>query len=83
MKMKKLPPTSRHSEDETMEVWLYEKLKDNQLTQKKLAEKIGISQCTLSKKFLGKLPFLYSEVVAICEILKIDNPLPYFPRMRK
>lgn len=66
-----------------MEPWLYEKLKANQLTQKKLAEQIGISKYTLNKKFGGKLPFLYSEVAQICEILKIDNPIPYFPKTRK
>ncbi len=63
-----------------MEPWLYEKLKANNLTQKKLAEQIGISQYTLSRKFLGKNPFLYDEVAQICEILKIDNPIPYFPK---
>ena len=66
-----------------MEPWLYEKLKANQLTQKKLAEQIGIDKGTLNKKFGGKLPFLYSEVIQICEILKIDNPIPYFPKTRK
>jgi|GEM_PF-2751554 len=66
-----------------MEPWLYEKLHSQKLTQAKLAEMIGIDKGTLNKKFGGKLPFLYSEVVRICEILRIDNPIPYFPKTRK
>lgn len=66
-----------------METWLYDRLKENGLTQSKLAEIVGINKGTLNKKFSGKLPFYYSEVAAICEILKIDNPLPFFPKKRK
>ena len=66
-----------------METWLYEKLKSKGLSQAKVAEKIGIDRGTLNKKFCGKLPFLYKEVVDICEVLDIDNPLPYFPTKRK
>ena len=66
-----------------METWLYSKLKEKGTTQKELARMVGILPSTLSKKFHGELPFLYSEVVRICEILEIDNPLPYFPQKRK
>lgn len=66
-----------------MENWLYEKLKEKKLTQKQLAEMIGIVPTTLSKKFHGELPFIYDEVVRMCEILEISNPLPYFPKKRK
>ena len=61
----------------------YKEMTKELLTAAKLAEQIGISQYTLSRKFLGKNPFLYDEVVQICEMLKIDNPIPYFPKTRK
>ena len=66
-----------------METWLYDRLKKKGLSQAKLAEMIGINKTTLNKKFCGKLPFLYREVADICEILEIENPLPYFPKKRK
>lgn len=66
-----------------MEVWLYDKLKKKGLSQATLAEKIGIDKVTLNRKFQGKSPFMYTEVADICEILDIDNPLPFFPKKRK
>lgn len=66
-----------------METWLYNSLQKKKLSQAKLAEMIGIDKSTLNKKFCGKLPFLYREVADICEILEIENPLPYFPKKRK
>lgn len=61
-----------------MEVWVYAKLRERNLTQKQLAAMLGISSGTLCKKFGGKLPFLYDEVIRICDIFGIDNPRDYF-----
>ena len=47
------------------------------ISQAKLAGKIGISPRALCQKFGGKRPFLYREVVKICNILDIQNPLDF------
>lgn len=60
-----------------MQPWLYEKLQKKGLTQAKLARRIDKDPSLLCKKFNGKQPFLYSEVVQICRELEIDNPLAY------
>lgn len=61
-----------------MEVWLYAKLKEKKISQKHLAEQIGISEKGLSNKFNGRAPFLYEEVIKICDVLGIENPREYF-----
>ena len=66
-----------------MNKWLSPYLKANQMSQKQLAAKLGIDERTLSKKCNGKLQFQYSEVVSICEILHIKNPLDVFPNNNK
>jgi len=71
---------SRRLNDMGIDVLYHHTVGDN---PRRLAEMIGIDKGTLNKKFGGKLPFLYSEVVRICEILRIDNPIPYFPKTRK
>lgn len=61
------------------------------LTQAKLAKLMGINEQSLSRKMLGKRDFRLSEVLQICEILRIDNPkeifftsrIPYAQRIRK
>ena len=60
-----------------MQEWVKEKLKEKGLSQAELARRIGMDNSYLTKKFQGKHPFLYSEVVAICRELGIDNPLDY------
>lgn len=60
-----------------MQPWLYEKLQQKGLTQAELARRIGKDNSLLCKKFQGKHPFLYSEVVMICRELGIENPLAY------
>ena len=60
-----------------MQVWLYEKLQQKGLTQAELARRIDVHPRSLCKKFQGKQPFLYREVVAICRELEIDNPLRF------
>lgn len=43
------------------------------LTQEKLAEKIGISQNTMSSRICGHSSFRTDEVKKICRILEIDS----------
>lgn len=61
-----------------MEVQLYAKLKEKKIPQKQLAEQIGISEHAMCNKMQGRVPFLYREVVKICKILDIENPLMVF-----
>ncbi len=60
-----------------MEVWLFERLRAKKMSQAQLARRIGIAPRTLCNKFGGKVPFTYNEVVVICDILEISNPLDY------
>ena len=50
------------------------KIASNGLTQQTLAEKLDISVNSISAKLRGKKPFKLSEVVRLCEILKIEDP---------
>lgn len=47
-------------------------------TQKSLAKEVGISGNSMSRKLLGKRDFRLSEVIAICDVLEIDNPKSIF-----
>ena len=60
-----------------MQLWLYEKLQKKGISQAELARRIGKDSSELCKKFRGKIPFLYSEVVMICRELDIDTPWAY------
>ncbi|MBQ8388792.1 MAG: helix-turn-helix transcriptional regulator [Clostridia bacterium] len=60
-----------------MQVWLFTLLKSKGISQAELARKIGIQPRSLCNKFQGKQPFLYREVVRICRILEIGNPLNF------
>lgn len=48
------------------------------LTQARLAQQIGISANTLSKKINGKSDFVIWEVVAITNALELKNPQEIF-----
>lgn len=48
------------------------------ITQKELAEKIGINMSTLSAKINGKRQFTVEEVFKIFEVLEVDNYEGYF-----
>ncbi|MEG0430274.1 MAG: helix-turn-helix transcriptional regulator [Anaerovoracaceae bacterium] len=48
------------------------------LTQQELANKIGISNNSLSRKMLGKRQFALGEVIRICDVLEIENPKEIF-----
>lgn len=50
------------------------KMVENNLTQGQLAEKIGMSQNSLSRKFLKKREFTVLEATKICKVLGIENP---------
>lgn len=47
-------------------------------TQEKLAEAVGISTNSMSRKLLGERQFRLGEVVRICEVLEIDDPRDIF-----
>lgn len=48
------------------------------MTQRELAEKIGMSPNSLSRKLQRKRVFTLPEVCAICDVLHITDPVPYF-----
>lgn len=48
-------------------------MKEKQITQSSLAEKIGNTTTTLSLKLNNKAKFKQSEIVQICDILGIDS----------
>ena len=48
------------------------------LTQGRAATLIGMSGNSLSRKLTGKRDFTLSEIVSLCTILKITDPIPYF-----
>lgn len=56
----------------------YNKLKgmmrEKNYSQKRLAEKLGISEQSLNSKLNGKTQFLILEVIIIINILRIENP---------
>ena len=54
------------------------KITENGLSQNSVAKKMGISSNSLSRKLLGKREFTLSEVVALCEVLNIENPQEIF-----
>ena len=50
------------------------------LTQAEVAEKIGISANSLSRKLNGRQDFKLSEVRSLCNVLGIDNQTEIFLR---
>lgn len=56
------------------------KMLEKDVTQTVLADKIGISPQSLSRKMLGKREFKVSEIIKICDYLNIDNPIEIFLR---
>lgn len=45
------------------------------ITQKMLTEHLGIHHQTVNDKMCGIRSFTFDEVVKICEILSIENPI--------
>ena len=58
---------------------LYEK----GVTQRKLAEQLGILEQTLGYKLRGKREFTLSEIWKICMVLEISNPFDVFVYQEK
>lgn len=53
-------------------------LYDRKITQKQIAEHIGVTQHTFSDKMRGITEFTFTEVYMICELLGIENPMDVF-----
>lgn len=58
---------------------LYEK----GVTQRKLAEKLGMTEKTFGYKLKGKREFTLSEIWKICTVLEISNPFDVFVYQEK
>lgn len=56
------------------------KIKENGLTQEKVAKIIGISPNSLSRKLSGKKDFRLGEVILLCRALRIENVEEIFLR---
>jgi transcriptional regulator with XRE-family HTH domain len=54
------------------------KFVENGLTQKRIADKLGISYQSLSDKVNNKVEFKASEIETLCKILNIQVKEPYF-----
>lgn len=55
-----------------MQALLYQLRKEADMTQKDLAEKLGISEVSYRKKELGKSDFKSSEMFIIADIFKMN-----------
>ena len=42
------------------------------MTQKQVAEKLGLTPLTYRKKEQGKVEFKFSELLVLCELFKVD-----------
>lgn len=58
---------------------MYDKLKGRikaaGLTQRAVAEKLGICEHALSRKLTGKRAFKLNEILALAEVLGIEHPI--------
>lgn len=54
------------------------KMKEKGVTQAEVANMIGISPNSLSRKLLGKRDFRLSEVLMLCDVLNIENAAEIF-----
>ena len=54
------------------------RIKEKGETQATIAVMIGMSANSLSRKLTGKRQFTLCEVEAICNVLDIQDPTPYF-----
>ncbi len=53
------------------------------VTQRKLAEKLGMTEKTFGYKLKGKREFTLSEIWKICTVLEISNPFDVFVYQEK
>ncbi len=49
------------------------------ISQAKVAAQLGINAKTASQKLTGQKDFWWREVVALCDLLGIENPREVFP----
>ena len=54
------------------------KIKEREETQKTVANAIGISMNSLSRKLAGKREFKLSEAIKLAEFLELDDPCSIF-----
>ncbi|MBQ7786138.1 MAG: helix-turn-helix domain-containing protein [Clostridia bacterium] len=54
---------------------LRERIRSKHITEASLAEMLGITKWTMSRKMHGYEDFTWSEVLQMCEILGIENPI--------
>lgn len=54
------------------------RIAENGYTQGEVAEKIGISYQSFSMKINNKRTFTVSEIIKLCDLLKISNKDNYF-----
>lgn len=47
-------------------------------TQQLIADVIGKPYTTVNRKMAGETPFKWSEIIAICKLLNIENPIGWF-----
>lgn len=61
----------------TQEIW-NEKMEQYHITFGQLAEKLGISKQTLTKKVQGKMDWTYPEMMKLVELFEIADPQSFF-----
>lgn len=54
---------------------LRKRIRDQNRTEMSIAEELGITRWTMSRKLNGYEDFTWSEVLQMCEILGIGNPI--------
>ena len=54
------------------------KMTERHVSQGKLAESLGITTQSLNAKLNGRTQFTLGEVIAITDILRLDNPVDIF-----
>ena len=54
---------------------LRKRIRDKNRTEMSIAVQLGITKWTMSRKMHGEEDFTWSEVVKLCEILGIENPV--------
>lgn len=52
---------------------LLQRIKERGTNQKKIAELLGVSQCTISQKINNKRPFFVEEAIKLAEFLEIPD----------
>lgn len=57
---------------------LRDRIKECGYEHRQIAAMLSIDNSTMSRKLSGKQPFLWQEVLAICKVLDIANPIGWF-----